>query len=105
VTSVPTESTFFEIFRDEPTNLYKILYLHWSSGSALDLLRQLALEPSVQPAHYRGDLVRQIAAHHRAGIGGGQPGTENRQAALPGGATVDEQNWEEERPGKPWSPA
>ncbi len=25
-------------------NLYKILYLHWTSGSALDLLRQLALE-------------------------------------------------------------
>lgn len=42
-------------------NLYKILYLHWSSGSALDLLRQLALELNLQPAHYRGDLVRQIA--------------------------------------------
>ena len=26
-------------------NLYKIIYLHWSSGSALDLLRQLAREP------------------------------------------------------------
>ena len=25
-------------------SLYKILYLHWTSGSALDLLRQLALE-------------------------------------------------------------
>src|SRR6266498_3802423 len=25
-------------------NLYKILYVHWSSGSALDLLRQLDLE-------------------------------------------------------------
>jgi general secretion pathway protein A len=42
-------------------NLYKILYLHWSSGSALDLLRQLALELNLQPAHYRGDLVRQIS--------------------------------------------
>jgi general secretion pathway protein A len=42
-------------------NLYKILYLHWSSGSALDLLRQLALELNLEPAHYRGDLVRQIA--------------------------------------------
>ena len=42
-------------------NLYKILYLHWSSGSALDLLRQLALELNLQPAHYRGDLVRQMA--------------------------------------------
>lgn len=42
-------------------NLYKILYLHWSSGSALDLLRQLALELNLEPAHYRGDLVRQIS--------------------------------------------
>ncbi len=42
-------------------NLYKILYLHWSSGSALDLLRQLALELDLEPAHYRGDLVRQIS--------------------------------------------
>ena len=42
-------------------NLYKILYLHWSSGSALDLLRQLALELNLSPAHYRGDLVRQIS--------------------------------------------
>jgi len=42
-------------------NLYKILYLHWTSGSALDLLRQLALELDLQPAHRRGDLVRQIS--------------------------------------------
>ena len=42
-------------------NLNKILYLHWSSGSALDLLRQLALELDLEPAHYRGDLVRQIS--------------------------------------------
>ena len=42
-------------------NLYKILYVHWTSGSALDLLRQLALELDLQPAHYRGDLVRQIS--------------------------------------------
>ena len=42
-------------------NLYKILYLHWTSGSALDLLRQLALELDLAPAHYRGDLVRQIS--------------------------------------------
>ena len=27
----------------------------------LDLLRQLALELNLQPAHYRGDLVRQIS--------------------------------------------
>jgi len=43
------------------TSLYKILYVHFSSGSALDLLRQIALELDLEPAHYRGDLVRQIA--------------------------------------------
>src|SRR5271169_6609319 len=43
-------------------NLYKILYIHWTSGSALDFLRQLALELNLQPAHFRGDLVRQISA-------------------------------------------
>jgi hypothetical protein len=42
-------------------NLYKILYVHFSSGTALDLLRQIALALDLQPAHYRGDLVRQIA--------------------------------------------
>jgi len=43
-------------------NLYKILYIHFSSGTALDLLRQIALTLDLQPAHFRGDLVRQIAA-------------------------------------------
>jgi general secretion pathway protein A len=42
-------------------NLYRILYLHWTSGSALDLLRQIAQELDLEPAHYRGDLVRQIS--------------------------------------------
>lgn len=42
-------------------NLYKILYIHFSSGTALDLLRQIALTLDLEPAHYRGDLVRQIA--------------------------------------------
>jgi type II secretory pathway predicted ATPase ExeA len=42
-------------------NLYKILYVHFSSGSALDLLRQIARELNLEPAHWRGDLVRQIA--------------------------------------------
>src|ERR1700758_3243374 len=42
-------------------NLYKVLYLYWTSGSALDLLRQLALLLDLVPAHYRGDLVRQIS--------------------------------------------
>jgi general secretion pathway protein A len=43
-------------------NLYKVLYLHWTPGSTLDLLRQLAQELDLEPAHYRGDLVRQISA-------------------------------------------
>jgi type II secretory pathway predicted ATPase ExeA len=43
------------------TSLYKILYVHFSTGSALDLLRQIALELDLEPAHFRGDLMRQIA--------------------------------------------
>jgi type II secretory pathway predicted ATPase ExeA len=39
----------------------KILYLHWTSGSALDLLRQLAFLFDLAPAHCRGDLARQIS--------------------------------------------
>src|ERR1700751_5498808 len=42
-------------------NLYRVLYLHWTTGSALDLLRQLALALDLEPAHFRGDLVRQIS--------------------------------------------
>ena len=42
-------------------SLYKILYVHFSSGSALDLPRQIALALDLEPAHFRGDLVRQIA--------------------------------------------
>ena len=42
-------------------NLYRVLYLHWTSGSAIDLLRQLALALDLEPAHRRGDLVRQIS--------------------------------------------
>jgi general secretion pathway protein A len=42
-------------------SLYKILYVHFSSGSALDLMRQIALELDLEPAHFRGDLMRQIA--------------------------------------------
>jgi len=42
-------------------NLYKVLYVHFSSGTALDLLRQIALTLDLEPAHFRGDLVRQIA--------------------------------------------
>ena len=43
------------------TSLYKVLYVHFTTGSALDLLRQIALELDLEPAHFRGDLVRQIA--------------------------------------------
>lgn len=42
-------------------NLYKIVYLHWASGSPLDLLRQFALELDLQPAHRLGDLVVQVS--------------------------------------------
>lgn len=42
-------------------NLYKVLYIHYSSGTALDLLRQIALALDLEPAHFRGDLVRQIS--------------------------------------------
>jgi general secretion pathway protein A len=42
-------------------NLFKVMYLHWMPGSTLDLLRQVALELDLSPAHYRGDLVRQIS--------------------------------------------
>lgn len=42
-------------------NLYKILYLHWSSGSLLDLLTLLARQLDLQPAHRRADLVHQIS--------------------------------------------
>ena|SRR5438093_4139846 len=41
-------------------NLHKVIYLHWSSGSALDLLRQLArdldLEPALSRRSRRSDL-------------------------------------------------
>jgi type II secretory pathway predicted ATPase ExeA len=42
-------------------SLYKILYLHWTAGSALDLLRPLARELDLEPAHYCGELVRQVS--------------------------------------------
>jgi general secretion pathway protein A len=42
-------------------NLYKILYLHWTSGSVLDFFLHLARQLDLEPAHYRGDLVRQIS--------------------------------------------
>jgi type II secretory pathway predicted ATPase ExeA len=42
-------------------NLFKVIYLHWTPGSPLDLFRQLARELDLEPAHHRGDLVRQIS--------------------------------------------
>jgi general secretion pathway protein A len=42
-------------------SLYKVLYLHWTSGSCLDLLRQLARALGLEPAHARGDLGVQIS--------------------------------------------
>jgi type II secretory pathway predicted ATPase ExeA len=42
-------------------SLYKILYLHWTSGSCVDLLRQLARELDLEPAGRSGDLARQIS--------------------------------------------
>src|SRR6266567_5366025 len=42
-------------------NLFRVMYLHWTPGSTLDLLRQVALELDLEPAHYRGDLARQIS--------------------------------------------
>jgi general secretion pathway protein A len=42
-------------------SLFKAIYLYWTSGSVLDLLRQIALELGLQPAHMRGDLTRQIS--------------------------------------------
>jgi general secretion pathway protein A len=42
-------------------SLYKILYVHFTNGSALDLLRQIALALDLEPAHFRSDLVRQIS--------------------------------------------
>jgi type II secretory pathway predicted ATPase ExeA len=54
----------FKLFPFLDENLTAIVirhHLHWTSGSTLDLLRQLALLLDLQPAHYRGDLVRQIS--------------------------------------------
>jgi general secretion pathway protein A len=42
-------------------NLFKVIYLHWSSGSPLDLLRQIARGLDLEPARYRGDLTTQIS--------------------------------------------
>jgi general secretion pathway protein A len=43
-------------------SLFKIVYLQWTSGTTSDLLRQMALELDLEPAHLCGDLARQISA-------------------------------------------
>jgi len=50
-------------------NLFKVMYLPWTAGSTLDLLRQVALELDLEPAHYRGDLARQISQGAAALLG------------------------------------
>jgi general secretion pathway protein A len=42
-------------------SLFKIVYLQWTSGTTSDLLRQMALELDLEPAHMSGDLARQIS--------------------------------------------
>jgi general secretion pathway protein A len=42
-------------------SLFKIVYLQWTSGTTSDLLRQIALELDLEPAHLGGDLARQIS--------------------------------------------
>jgi type II secretory pathway predicted ATPase ExeA len=42
-------------------SLFKTVYLQWTSGTTSDLLRQIALELDLEPAHMCGDLARQIS--------------------------------------------
>jgi type II secretory pathway predicted ATPase ExeA len=42
-------------------NLYKLIYIHWTASSVLDLLRLMARGLDLEPAHGRADLVHQIA--------------------------------------------
>ena len=42
-------------------NLFKVMYLHWSAGSSLDLLRHIARGLDLEPSHFRGDLTGQIS--------------------------------------------
>jgi len=54
-----------------PANQYKILYVHFSAGSALDLLRQIALELNLTPAR----------ASDRRSRGASEPGQEAASTA------------------------
>ena len=46
-------------------NLFKGIYLHWSSGSSVDLLRQIARSLDLEPAHFPGDPTSQIVRLHK----------------------------------------
>src|SRR5215469_7040095 len=39
----------------------QVIYLHWSAGSSLDLLRHIARGLDLEPSHFRGDLTGQIS--------------------------------------------
>ena len=51
-------------------SLYKILYLHWTSGSCVDLLRQLAWALDLEPAFHL--QVAYKASWHEIGDGAPQ---------------------------------
>ena len=42
-------------------NLFKLVYLHWSSGTPRDLLRQIARGLDLEPSFTGGDLTAQIS--------------------------------------------
>jgi type II secretory pathway predicted ATPase ExeA len=42
-------------------NLFKLVYLHWSSGTPRDLLRQIARGLDLEPSFIGGDLTAQIS--------------------------------------------
>lgn len=42
-------------------NLFKLVYLHWSSGTSRDLLRQIARGLDLEPSFIGGDLMTQIS--------------------------------------------
>jgi len=42
-------------------NLFKVVYVHWTSGSPLDLFRQIARGLDLEPANRHGDLAGQVS--------------------------------------------
>ena len=57
----PKRNDYKKAHASELLRVMDMIQQHFSSGTALDLLRQIALTLDLQPAHRRGDLVRQIA--------------------------------------------